>query len=259
MTAIVVAAAASAATVLLLWPARSRLRPRGPASPRGRELSALLGAAAVVLVLLPGRLAVLVLLAAGTAVGGHGLWRRRQRRTAAAVAQRRVLETCDLLAAELGAGLPPGRALRRSADAWPHLRPVAEAFDLGGDVPGAWRHAGSAPGARDLRLLAAAWAVAHRTGHGLADAVAHCADALRAAAATRRVVESELASARATARLVAGLPVAAWVMGSGNGGDPLGFLTGHPLGLACLGGGLLLGLTGLWWIEAIADDVERSS
>ena len=206
------------------------------------------------------RFGALLLVLAGGALGGLGLWRRRHRRREAARTAGRVLETCELLAGELAAGRPPGAALDRAAVAWPPLAPVAEAFRVGADVPAAFRALGERlDGAHDLRVVAAAWQVAHRTGQGLAAAVERVADSLRAAAATRRLIEGELASARATARLVAGLPVLALLMGSGAGGDPWGFLLRHPAGLACLAGGLAFGLAGLWWIEAIAAEVEDGS
>ena len=252
-----------AAAVALLVPARPRApEPPTTAGRRGRRWQrlVLLAGPLVVLLLAAGaspQVAVLALAGAGVAGLASALWRRSRERAAAEQVARRVLATCEQLAGELAVGQPPARTLARAADAWPHLRPVAEAFRMGSDVPAAWRSAAALPGAGDLRHLGAAWQVAHRTGQGLGEAVDRVAHQLRGAQATRRVVRGELASARATARLVAGLPVLAMLMGSGAGGDPVGFLLGHPAGAACLAGGLLLGGAGLWWIEAIAPDVDR--
>ncbi len=254
----VVAMACAVVAVLVLLPASPRLpAPSRSFGPRWL-LGPLIGAGAVLGV--TGGSVQLVLLAALTVATGwaaavflrHRTQRGEERGTAA-----RVLEGCELLAAELGTGRPPGPALDRAAADWPHLAGVAEAFRIGADVPEAFRVAAARPGAGDLRIVAAAWQVAHRTGAGLGVAVDRVTRDLRDARATRRIVEGELASARATARLLAGLPVLALVMGSGTGGDPWGFLFGHPVGLACLATGLAFGLAGLWWIEAIARDVDR--
>ena len=168
-----------------------------------------------------------------------------------------MAEVCDLLAAELAAGRPTEAALEEAARAWPEIRPVADACRLGGDVPAAFREVARRPGAAGLRLLGAAWDVSHRTGGGLAGATRRVADAVRREQATRRVVAGELASARATARLMAGLPVVALLMGSGAGADAVGVLLRTPLGLACLAAGLALEFAGLWWIELIAHEVDR--
>lgn len=208
-------------------------------------------AGSVVGLLLAGPILLLVLPAAFAVRQLLGM--RRGRREAEATADR-VLETSELLAAELAAGLPSARSLERAAETWPVLGPAARAAELGGDVPAALRELAGRPGAGQLRLVAAAWAVAHRGGGGLADALSRVAVAIRADRATRRVVRSELASARATARLIAALP---WLVLLAGGAGGWRFLFSTPLGSACLAGGLALGFAGLWWIERIADGVAR--
>jgi tight adherence protein B len=205
------------------------------------------------------RILVLLVVGAAAMCGGLALLGRRRRRGAARRRQAGLLEACGVLSSELTAGQPPATALARAARVWPGLEPVLRSHDLGADVPDAWRALAGQAGAQDALVLAAAWQVAHRSGRGLGEALARVSDGLRASAATRRVVESELSSARATARLLAVLPLLALVVGGGAvpGSSPTTFLLETPVGLACLGAGLALGFLGLWWIEAIADDVER--
>ena len=255
MTATVVAAVSASAAAWLLAPGTTAVP--DPDDDRTHVwFPALVVVLAVVLVFLPREL-----VAPGVAllVGGCGaglLWRRRTQTLKAETNAGHMVEVCDLLAAELAAGRPTEAALDEAATAWPAIRPVAEVCRLGGDVPAAFREAAAMPGARGLRLLAGAWAVSQRTGGGLAGATRRVAEALRREQATRRVVAGELASARATARLVAGLPVLALLMGSGAGGDPWAFLFGTPWGWACLASGGCLGFAGLWWIELLAREVD---
>lgn len=252
---VLVCALCAGAALLVAFPVRSR-PPAPPARPG--PVPAAVASALGVLVLLggPAEVFLLVLIATGATVGVGRLLRRRARDRAARATADRVLEACDQLAAELGAGRPPASALAHVAVDWSALAPVAEAHRVGSDVAAAFRVVAAEPGAEDLRYVAAAWQVAQRTGQGLGTAVHRVSGDLREARSTGRVVRGELASARATARMVAGLPVLALLMGSGAGGDPVGFLVGEPLGLACLGTGLAFALAGLWWIEALARAVE---
>lgn len=251
MTPLIAVAAAAAAAAIWCAP-RPALRDRaGGFAP---STASVVGVAALIgLVAMAGRWWVPVVLAAVFGAAGLWLWRTEQRHRHAVETGRRVLEVCEQLAAELGAGLPTGLALERAVRVWPPLAAAAEAQRMGADVPAALRTlADATSGAGQLRLLAAAWQVAHRTGQGLAAGVDRVAAELRADQVTRRVVQGELASARATARLMAVLPVLALAMGSGVGGDPWTFLLRHPLGWACLAGGGLCALAGLWWIESLA-------
>jgi tight adherence protein B len=252
VTPTLVAVVGATGAVLLARP--TRVSPGvGPTSVRWWPWA--VGAAALVAV--PRQVTAPLVLLVAALVAGRLLWTRRAQARAAEETARRMLEACELVAAELAAGRPGEAALEESVEAWPAMRAVADSCRLGGDVPVALRDLSLTPGADGLRLLAGAWVVSQRTGSGLAETTRRVAEAVRRDQATARVVAGELASARATARLVAGLPVLALLMGSGAGADPWRFLLATPLGLACLAAGLAIGFVGLWWIELIAREVDR--
>lgn len=210
----------------------------------------------VVVLSLPASTVMLGLVGALAASGAVLLHRRRLERARARARSAQVQGFCEELSAELTAGLPASLALEGVVARWPDLTPVASTARLGGSVPDTLRELATRPGADDLRLVAAAWQVAQRGGAGLAAALESVAASLAERQRTRRVVASELASARSTARLMAGLPVFTLAMGSGAGGDPVTFLFTTTAGLVCLATGCVLALAGLWWIEAIAAGVE---
>jgi len=246
MSAAVLAAIAGALAVWCVVPAAAAGRARRTLGPRS---------VVVVLsgVVLTGAWVWPPTLAAALAAAGLlWLWRGSRARAARRRTGAAVIEVCDVLAGELAAGRPSSDALVEAAAAWTGWQGVVDAADLGADVPAAIRAAARSPGADGLRLLAAGWEVSHRTGRGLTATVLRVAADLRAESATQRVIDSELASARSTARLVAVLPALAWLMAMGAGGDPLGFLLGTPVGLGCLLVGVLLQLVGLGWIEGLA-------
>ena len=194
----------------------------------------------------------------GTA-GWSGPLRRRARR-AGRDRTEAVTEACLALSAELGTGVPPGRALGAVAETFPDLLgPAAAQAALGGDVASELRRSATTPGAGALRAVAAAWEVCERTGAGLGQVLDRVADSLRADEAVRREASAHLASVRATTRLLAVLPIVTLLVLSGGGGRPLAFLLGTPVGVLCLGLGALLTLAGTVWVERMAAAATRSS
>jgi tight adherence protein B len=260
VTAVVAALAAGAAVWLLLPVGASREPVPGAELGAGALVlprtvgSTLLGAVVVgVLVAVADgtTLALALIVCAAAAATWHLIGRGRRRREAQQRADR-VVELCEALAGELGAGQPPLVALRRCVEVWPDVEPAASAGELGADVPRALRRLSRLPGAAGLAEVAGAWQVSESAGGSLAPALARVADAARRRRVTQHLVASELASAQATARLVAVLPVGVLGMGSGIGGSPWPFLLGTPAGLGCLTAGLALAYAGLLWIERIA-------
>lgn len=183
----------------------------------------------------------------------HG-WRER---TARARRRALVIELCDALVAELQAGLPMQQVVVNACGAWPELAPVVATARLGGDIAAAFRSAANQPGADGLRLVAAGWHVSGRSGAGLAAVVDQVGAALREGEEAHAEVTAALGSPRATAKLLAGLPLIGLGLGTAMGVDPLTFLLSTTVGNGCLMLGASLALAGLWWVERLAVAVER--
>jgi tight adherence protein B len=186
-------------------------------------------------------------LAAGRARSARAARRRSARRRAAA------LELVTTLAAELRGGAEPRSALAAAAAA-AHPAVAAAARSPAADVTGALAAVDEDVGL--LSDLAAAWRVVELTGAPLAGPAARLAAAARADEAVRREVAAQLAGPRATALLLAVLPVSGILLGTGLGADPVGFLLTTPPGRVCLLVGTLLVAAGVSWTEAIAARAE---
>ncbi|MFH0520660.1 type II secretion system F family protein [Streptomyces sp. M41] len=229
---------------------------------RGR-LRAEWWAAAVGLVL--GVLGSSVLPVVAGAIGVPLLRRARLVREARRARERRgdaVIALCGALAGEVRAGRQPGEALLRAARDSGGLGEaqavVLAAARFGGDVPGALAVAARQPGAEGLSGLAACWRVAVDQGAGLAAGLDRLEGALRAERDQRADLRAQLAGARSTVAMLAGLPVLGLLLGAAMGADPLRVLLHTGAGFGCLVvGGSLEGL-GMWWAMRIVRGAEAT-
>ncbi|WP_026412272.1 type II secretion system F family protein [Actinomadura oligospora] len=164
-----------------------------------------------------------------------------------------VIELCEGMAAELTAGRTPGEAfsttaavlsppMARALRAPPHHDPIKHLERL----------AATRPGAESLRLLAATWRLGAERGGTLATVLDGLAAALRDEETQRQEIAVHLAAPRATARLLAVLPVLGLAMAAALGTNPLPFLLTTPPGLGCLTTALALDTAGLWWTHHLA-------
>lgn len=262
------ALAAAAAAVLVAVPSRGRVRltPITPARPvaagavgrprvRLRRRATYLLLAAVPVAVVAGPVAAVL---CGALVVGSEHWRRRVTASRSAAAERAgAVEATAVLGAELSAGRVPTDALAAAAEvavgpARQALQAAAAAARLGGDVPAALVAAAPASAVETvLRSLAACWTVCAASGSGLAAAVQRLEEGLRADAARRRALQAELAGPRATASLLAVLPIFGLLMAAGLGADPLHVLLDTPVGWVCLTAGVVLDGAGLLWTSRL--------
>lgn len=267
MLSLVCALAGLALLVLPPRPARARLHRLFPVTPSRwpirlrRPNTALV---AVVAGLLGGVLAGPGGAVAGTALGGTA-WRRV---TARKAARDRVAGTAGISAAlgslvgELRAGAHPAVAATSAGqDTDPAtalaMSTIAGTARLGGRVDAALLDltARQPHLAVPLARLAHAWRVAEVHGVALAEVL----DAVRRDLDQRvrftRQVTARLAGPRASAAVLAGLPVAGLLVGELSGAQPVHLLTSTPPGQVLLVLGAALTCAGVRWSNALADRV----
>lgn len=160
------------------------------------------------------------------------------------------VQLLDGLAAALDAGLSTEHALhvtleplaRTGADGVAAAGPwseLARAAREGQPLAPSWSRLARRTGSRTAASVARAWAVAAATGAPLASAVRSSAHAARERHRLERAVEAATAGARATATVLAMLPVAGVGLAALLGVGP-GTLYGDPVALASAGAGALL-------------------
>jgi tight adherence protein B len=158
--------------------------------------------------------------------------------------------------AELEAGTRPAAALNAAADLAPHyavpLHEAAIAAAGAGDV--------AAPLLRDPATVAigSAWQLGEQAGIPLAGVLERVAYDLGAAAEHRRGVAVGLAGPRASAFVLAGLPLLGIALGAALGARPWAFLLGTGAGHWFCCAGVVLDAAGVLWMRAILHRAERT-
>lgn len=235
---------------------RPRRRPRLVPSAAGvgvTAAAALIGVALVATMrwLPPG----VVIAAASVAATVSWVRHRDAARRLALRRQRDVAQACAVLAGELEAGQPPDVALAEAAEVDSGLATAARAAAAGHDTLQALREAARADPC--YRRLVLGWELSVVSGSPLAATARRVRDDLTARDQLLRRVTEELAPARATARVLAGLPVLAMIVGHWLGFDPWAAVS-TGVGQVCLVVGVLLAIVGLVWIERLADTSSKA-
>jgi len=193
----------------------------------------------------------------GAALANSMLDRRTVRRRGAA-----MVEALGAVAAELRAGLAPVGALQAAGEAaggrvGQAFRETASTVSFGGDAPIALL--ASAAEFAELRRVAAGWRVSARSGASLGDVLDRVEADLRADLEHRQRIDADLAGARATAGLLATLPILGLGLGSTMGAHPLHVLLHTVPGQLALVVGAALDALGLWWTSRILSGAEQAA
>jgi tight adherence protein B len=257
----VAALALAAALMVAPWPPR-RLGPWR--QPRQARRAVAIGACAVaattILVLAPVAASAAAAIVTALIALRRKASRKRTRRAEEAASLQAAL---GILVGELRVGAHPVVAFERAAAevdgaVAESLLAVAARARLGADVSAGLHSAAMQSTVPQYwERLSATWLLAQTRGLAIVALIR---------AAEQDVVERErfaagvtagMAGARATAAILAGLPVLGVGLGHLIGAQPLRFLLSGGVGGWCLVIGVTLACTGLWWSDRITDRVLR--
>ncbi len=170
-----------------------------------------------------------------------------------------LLQAIGVVIAELSVGSPTALACARasaelladdpSSPVGRHLSVLAARVRLGGDI--APESAGS------VHRIASLWASAARYGLPLVDLLTASRSDLLARQRFAARTRAGLAGPRATARVLAILPVFGLILGQGIGADPLRVLLAPGVGSVLMIVGTALAAAGVVWSEKIVASVLR--
>jgi tight adherence protein B len=240
---------------------RRRLAPAGPAHRRmPRTVTGwALGCATLMIAFLIPPSTDLALAAVTATVALR--YRRRHRRVGSAAENQTLQAAMDVLVGELRVGAHPVRAFSVAAaetdgTVAAAFRAVAARARLGADVAAGLRSAGglSALPAQWDRL-AVCWQLAAQHGLGISVLMRAAQRDIVARQRFSTRVTAKLAGARATATILAALPVLGVLLGQLIGAQPLRFLLGGHAGGWLLVIGTTLACGGLLWSDRITDGV----
>ena len=268
------AALLSAALAVLVWPdgraRRSRraallglpARPRMPHPPRADELPVpLLATLAAVGLAAVLSTPLVALLAGVAALAGARSWVAATRDRAEDRRLAGLTEGLGALTAELRGGAALGPATTAAVAACGNDE-SGLALARAVRVPVAGRRPpalapGDDAGTSAVHRISAAVLLSSRTGCSLAAVLAAVDDDLRARRRHRHELRSATAAPRASAALLAGLPLLGLAMGSGIGADPWHVLTATGTGQVLLVAGVAFELAGLAWSRRLVDRAVR--
>lgn len=207
-------------------------------------------------------------LCAATAVVALGFWwvkvRARARHRLRVHAE--LAAALRLVVAELRTGAPTATAAEAVAaetetEVAEVFRRIAVASRLGADVTSALsaspdRTAGGEAHSA-LERVARAWQLAQRHGVELASLLDSVRRDLDSRVSFTRDVEAKMAGPRATAGVLAALPLLGVLLGEAAGAAPLAVLSGHSIGQVLLVVGVGLLCAGVFWTIRLTDSVVR--